>query len=121
MTVHQVMAVEAVILRGTCYDVEVIRPALTNQNTFTLCIDEGRVSSRIIFSNPQSLPAVCYQSGLAEMGDTQRVQIKLERGYCDNSRGMSPDQLSCVTEEPGNFRCHGPNGELLLEHVWDLR
>lgn len=118
---QEAFSIEAIFLHGACYDVEIVRPELSSKNTFTICIDEDLVSSRMIFSNPQSLSAVCYQAGRAKMTKSNNLHITLEEGYCDNFNDFSADNLTCSSGEAGVFLCHSPHGELVLKPIWSLK
>ena len=121
MLAQGVYASDAVVMSGACYEVEIKQQAAATNNAFTICIDNGYVTSRMIFANRKGIPAVCYQSGHTETIGQQGVRIILKEGYCDNSMGFGSDTLECVSVREGMLNCRSPHGELELKHTWDLR
>ena len=120
-SVHGAYASEAVVLKGKCHSVTMVNHKNKNNNAYTICLENEKVSARMIFPNPGKFPAVCYQTGNVKASGKNKIQITLNKGYCDNPNGFSADVLECTTYDAGLIKCVSPHGKLVLKHVWSYK
>ena len=112
---------EAVILKGKCHSVTMEKHKNKNNNAYTICLENENVTARMIFPNPGKFPAVCYQTGKTKASGENKIQITLNKGYCDNPNGFSGDVLECTSYDASLLACISPHGKLVLKHVWTYK
>ena len=116
--VQESYASEAVVLKGKCHSVTMENK---NNNAYTICLENEKVTARMVFPNPSKYPAVCYQTGKVKNSGENKLKITHNKGYCDNSNGFSGDVLECTTYDSGLLKCVSPHGKLVLKHVWSYK
>ncbi len=108
---------EYTILEGECYQAIMKYENPMNENILTICIKNGKVSERIFFSNSESMPAVCYQSGEVKNTDNNNLVLSYTNGSCDNGRSYENPPLNCKLDEYSSMTCKDEYGEVKLEYL----
>jgi len=112
---------EYAILQGECYQAIMKYENPKNENILTICTKNGKVSERMFFSNSESMPAVCYQSGKAKITESNNLVLSYTKGGCDNGRPYENTSLNCKLAEYSFMTCRDEHGEIKLEYVGTVK
>jgi hypothetical protein len=104
-------------LRGKCYVSEFDHPETNDKNILNICVHNNEATARMIYSNSNGLPAVCYHKGLQSVINDDEFHIQLKDGLCDNNRTFSSDNIVCKRTTLKTFKCISPKGEMILKHL----
>jgi hypothetical protein len=116
------LAGEPLILEGECYQAVIKYEIPKNENILTICTNNnGMVSERMIFSNSESMPAVCYQSGEVKISKNKSLVLNYTNGSCDNGRPYENPPLNCILIEYSSMTCKDEYGEVTLEYVGTVK
>ncbi len=112
---------ELVNLEGECYQAIIKYENPKNKNILTICTKNGKVSERMFFSNSESVPAVCYQSGNVQISKSNILVLSYSNGSCDNGRPYENPPLNCKLIEYNSMTCKDEFGEIFLEYVGTVK
>lgn len=95
-------------VEGECWE-HSIKINESASNLILLCATGSTATSQIYFSNPDSTPTTCAQSGTTEWRAENIRAFSLQRGSCVNGRTLEMRNISCTTDHEGNLLCSAPD------------